>query len=423
MADVPRTFSQSSSPSLWSVSLAKKTRVWCMSLLNPPSAICRFGGFHKFRRQERKQSACRHFTRRKDSAWLSHSLLAAVCALLTLPTVCCNSGKEKPVAGDVSHGPTPYKLVFPLGLPAESAVIPKDNPLTLEKVRLGKRLFFEKSISADGSLSCASCHIPEKGFADPERFSTGIGGKKGNRQAPTIINRIFSAAQFWDGRAASLEEQAMGPIMNPVEMGISSMDIVVDRLKGDPSYVRAFREAFPPDGAITSGNLGKAIASFERTVLSGNSPYDRFMAGDKSAMSEAAQRGMQVFMDEKKGNCATCHASFNFTDENYNNIGVGMEARNPDLGRYNVKKLPGYQGAFKTPTLREIASTAPYMHDGSEKTLQVVVAFYNKGGHPNKWLSPKIKPLHLTSREQQDLVEFLKALSGEVTWYGKPSQP
>jgi cytochrome c peroxidase len=347
---------------------------------------------------------------------------AAGGVLLALWLIGCTRGKDKGASAQPS-GPTPYRLDFPLGLSAESAVIPEDNPLTVEKLRLGKRLFFEKKISADGTLSCASCHIPEKGFADPDRFSAGVGGKRGTRQAPTVINRVFSAAQFWDGRSASLEEQAMGPIMNPVEMGNSNMEVVVDRLKSDPSYVAEFKAAFPSDGAVTPGNVGKALASFERTVMSGNSPYDRFMAGDRNAMSEAAQRGMKIFTDENKGNCVTCHASFNFTDENYNNIGVGMAAREPDMGRYKVTGLQGHEGAFKTPTLREVAHTAPYMHDGSEKTLEDVVAFYNKGGRRNKWLSPKIKPLQLTAREQEDLVEFLRALSGEVTWYGKPSRP
>lgn len=348
-------------------------------------------------------------------------VVIATCTVLALTLFACSYRKEagEKAKSKAPKGPTPYKLVFPLGLVAESAVIPKDNPLTVEKIRLGRRLYFEKGLSVDGSFSCASCHIPENGFADPEQFSTGVGGKKGNRQAPMVINRVFSAVQFWDGRAASLEEQALGPIMNPVEMGMPSMGVVVDKLKGDPTYVKAFQEAFPPDGAITPENVGKAIASFERTILSGNSPYDRFMAGDTTALSEAAQRGMKVFKDEKKGNCETCHASFNFTDENYNNIGVGMTAKEPDMGRYKVTELEGHQGAFKTPTLREIANTAPYMHDGSQKTLEEVVGFYDKGGHPNKWLSSKIKPLHLTKHEEQDLVEFLKSLSGEVTWYGK----
>jgi len=246
-----------------------------------------------------------------------------------------------------------------------------------------------------------------------------MGGKKGNRQAPAAINRVFSAAQFWDGRAPSVEDQALGPVQNPVEMGMPSMDVVVERLQKDPSYTTDFKAAFPPDGAITAKNVAQSIASFERTILSGNSPFDRFTAGDKSAMSEAAQRGLKLFRDEKKANCETCHASFNFTDENYNNLGVGMDAKKPDLGRYVVTKLEGHQGAFKTPTLREVANTAPYMHDGSEKTLDEVVAFYNRGGRRNKWLSTKMKPLNLTKQEQADVVEFLKALSGELTWYGK----
>ena len=201
-----------------------------------------------------------------------------------------------------------------------------------------------------------------------------------------------------------------------------SMDIVVEKLTSDPSYVADFKSAFPPEGAITDTHVAQAIASFERAVLSGNSPYDKYIAGDKTAMSEPAIRGYQLFKDVKKANCETCHVGFNFTDENYNNIGVGMAAKEPDLGYFKISKLEGHKGAFKTPTLREIASTAPYMHDGSEKTLEEVVSFYNKGGHKNKWLSTKIKPLNLTKQEQADLVEFLKSLSGEVTWYGKGNE-
>ncbi len=333
----------------------------------------------------------------------------------------CTSDKGAPdrLKAVVRKGPVAYPLSVPLGLSADAVVVPKENPLTLEKVRLGRRLYFEKSLSANGAIACATCHIPEHGFSDPERFSTGIDGKKGTRHAPAIINRAFSAAQFWDGRAASLEEQALGPVQNPVEMGMSSMQMVVEKLKKDPAYVDQFKSAFPPDGSITPANVGKAIASFERTILSGNSEYDRFMAGDRSAMSEAAQRGMNIFKDERKGNCETCHAGPNFTDEIYNNIGVGMKSKKPDLGRYEVSKLEGHQGAFKTPTLRDVARRGPYMHDGSQKTLGEVVDLYVKGGHPNKWLSPKIEVLHLNRQERRDLVDFMKALSGEVSWYGK----
>jgi cytochrome c peroxidase len=306
-----------------------------------------------------------------------------------------------------------------LGLDPEAAIIPADNPLTEEKIELGKRLYFETRLSIDSSLSCASCHIPANGFADPRQFSVGVGGKKGTRQSPTLVNRVFSTAQFWDGRAGTLEEQALGPVHNPVEMAMPDPKIVEERLKADPEYVALFKAAYPPNGDITEQSMAKAIACFERTILSGNSPFDRFMAGDKTAMSESAQRGYQIFKDEKGGNCETCHVNFNFTDENYNNLGSGMNAKNPDLGHYLVSKLEGHKGAFKTPTLREVANTAPYMHDGSEKTLEEVVDLYEKGGKPNKWLSAKMKPVHLTRQDKLDLVEFLKALSGDVTWYGK----
>jgi len=352
---------------------------------------------------------------------LISSRAALIVLVLALVGPGCTSKQEETgkAVADLPKAPTPYELKLPLGLVADSAVIPKDNPLTVEKLALGKRLYFETKLSVDNTKSCASCHIPEKGFADPDPVSTGVNGQKGKRQAPTVINRLFSAAQFWDGRAASLEEQALGPIQNPVEMAMPSIEVVIERLTADPTYSEDFKAAFPPDGQITADNVAKAIASFERTVLSGNSPYDRFQAGDKSALNEAAQRGLAIFRDENKGNCETCHASFNFTDENYNNLGVGMTAKEPDMGRYDVTKLDGHQGAFKTPTLREIAATAPYMHDGSQKTLEEVVAFYDKGGHGNKWLSPKIKKLNLSKQQQADVVEFLMSLSGEVTWYGK----
>ncbi len=290
--------------------------------------------------------------------------------------------------------------------------------MTAEKARLGKRLFFDKLLSVDGSVSCASCHAPEKDFSDSEQFSSGVGGRRGTRHAPTIINRVFSAAQFWDGRAESLEAQIFSPVQNPMEMAMPDMQVVVDRLRKDPRYLAEFDAAFPSGSGVTARNVVCAIAVFERTIVSGNSPYDRFIAGAATALNESARRGMVVFMDERKGNCRTCHAGLNFTDESYNNIGVGMTGEHPDMGRYNVTRLEGHQGAFKTPTLRDVARRGPYMHDGSQKSLEEVVDFYDQGGHPNKWLSPKIKPLHLSPQEKLDLVEFLKGLNGELTWYG-----
>ncbi|MBI1762950.1 MAG: c-type cytochrome [Acidobacteria bacterium] len=297
--------------------------------------------------------------------------------------------------------------------------MPQENPLTEAKLKLGRRLYFDKALSSNNTLSCASCHLPEKGFADPRQFSLGVHGQKGGRQAPALINRAFSRKQFWDGRAASLEVQALGPIMNPIEMARPNMKSVVSRLEKDASYVAAFKAAFLAEGgAINDITISRALASFERSIMSGNSPYDRFtQLKDSSAMSESAQRGYHLFLG--KANCASCHVGFNFTDESYHNLGLGVNAKKPDLGRYAISKLDGQQGAFKTPTLREIANTAPYMNDGSLKTLEEVIEFYDKGCRENKWLSAKIKPLGLTTQEKQDLVEFLKALSGEVVWYGK----
>jgi cytochrome c peroxidase len=201
-------------------------------------------------------------------------------------------------------------------------------------------------------------------------------------------------------------------------MAMPSMALAIERLTADPAYADSFKAAFPPDGLVTAENVAKAIASFERTILSGNSPFDRFIAGDSNAISPAAKQGWEIFNDVNRGNCVTCHVSSNFTDENYNNLGIGMARPNPDLGRYEVTRFEGHQGAFKTPTLREVARTAPYLHDGSEPTLEGVIDLYAKGGHPNRWLSPKMRRLRLTTHDKSDLVEFLKALSGEVGWYG-----
>ena len=328
---------------------------------------------------------------------------------------------ESEPAKEAPKDPNAFQMAAPLGLDLQSASynVPKDNPLTEAKIKLGKRLFFEKALSADGLLACASCHVPDKGFSDPQQFSVGIRGQKGTRQAPAALNRVFSRKQFWDGRAASLEEQALGPVTNPIEMGNPDMKGTIARLQKDAGYLAEFKQAFPDEAEpISERTVSRALASFERTIMTGNSAYDRFtQRDDKSAMSEAALRGYQLFLG--KAGCASCHVGFNFTDESYHNLGTATGTKKPDLGRFAVSKLDGHQSAFKTPTLREVANTAPYMHDGSFKTLEEVVAFYNQGGRLNPSLSPKIKPLGLTAQEQKDLIEFLKALSGEVVWYGK----
>jgi cytochrome c peroxidase len=305
--------------------------------------------------------------------------------------------------------PTP-----PLGLPP--VFWPEDNPYSREKAELGRLLYFDNRLSSDATVACATCHAPELAFTDNLPVSTGIGRQRGGRSAPTVINRAYTMLQFWDGRAPTLEEQVKGPLANPLEMTTDAEanlahEAVVGRLRKIPGYVERFRKVFG-DGAITIDHVAKAVATFERTVLSGNAPYDRYKAGDKSAMTEAQVRGMDVFF--KKAKCDSCHLGFNFSDESFMNIGIGMDKPVPaDLGRFAISGREEDRGAFKTPTLREIEHTAPYMHDGSMATLEEVIEHYDKGGIKNPWLSQQIKPLNLTAQEKADLVAFLKALSGE----------
>jgi cytochrome c peroxidase len=295
----------------------------------------------------------------------------------------------------------------PAGLPPFT--FPANNPYSAAKVELGRYLYFDRRLSADESVSCASCHDPKFAFTDGAATSTGIRSQKGNRSAPTILNRAYSLGQFWDGRAATLEDQAKGPMANPIEMG-NTHDAIVTRLKTVAGYRPMFAKAFGSD-EVNIDRVAMAIACFERTVLSGNAPYDRYKRGDKKAMTAAQVRGMSVFFDKAK--CDRCHEGPNFTLNMYANIGVGADKPDPDVGRFAVTKNPRDWGAFKTPTLREIEHTGPYMHDGSLKTLEEVVELYDKGGVPNKNLDEQIKPLHLTAAEKSDLVAFLKALSGE----------
>jgi cytochrome c peroxidase len=308
----------------------------------------------------------------------------------------------------------------PLGLPP--VPWPADNPYTKEKAELGWLLYFDKRLSSDASVSCASCHAPEKAFTDGEAVSTGIAGQKGGRSAPTVINRAYSTLQFWDGRASSLEEQAKGPIANPIEMtshkdAKAAHDACVECLKSIPGYVERFRKVFGT-ADFDIDHVAKAIATFERTILSGNAPFDRYRAGDRRAMTPDQIRGLDVFLN--KAQCDSCHLGFNFTDGSYENVGIGMDKPEPDLGRFLVTRREEEKGSFKTPTLREVEHTAPYMHDGRYKTLEEVVEHYDRGGIKNPWLDERLKPLSLTSQEKKDLVVFLKALSGEGWQHVKP---
>lgn len=295
---------------------------------------------------------------------------------------------------------------------------PNDNPYTPEKAELGRILFFDKRLSADNTIACATCHSPQYAFTDSMPVSIGIRQQKGTRSAPTVINRAYSLAQFWDGRAPTLEEQAKGPMANPIEMG-NTEQAVIDKLRAIAGYRALFAKSFATE-EFTIDHVAKAIATFERTVLSGNSAFDRYQAGDKKALTPQQVRGMNVFF--KKAKCDKCHDGMNFTTNDYHNLGVGTDKPSPDAGRFAFTKDLKDWGAFKTPTLRDIAETPPYMHDGSLKTLKEVVEFYDKGGILNKNLDHDIKPLKLTAEEKDSLVEFLRALSGQGWQNIKPPE-
>ena len=285
----------------------------------------------------------------------------------------------------------------PAGLP--KVAHPADNAPTAEKIALGKQLYFDPRLSADDTISCASCHDPAKGWSNGEQFATGVGGKKGGRNSPTVINSAYYKFQFWDGRAGTLEEQALGPIQNPIEMNMT-LEKVIEKLNGIPGYKEQFQKVFQSD--VTADGIAKSIAAFERTVLSGDAPYDRFKAGDTAALSESAQRGMKLFFG--KANCSACHSGPNFSDNGFHNIGLNSE----DVGRMAISKMPGDKGATKTPTLREIAKTAPYMHNGSLNTLEEVVEHYAKGGNNNPTQDEEVFALKLTPEQKADLVTFMK---------------
>jgi cytochrome c peroxidase len=296
-----------------------------------------------------------------------------------------------------------FKLRLPLGLQEQAAFVPDDNPLTPEKIALGKQFFWDKRWSRNGTLACVSCHDPGHGWADPRRVSLRFDGTPTPRHSPTLVNRLFSDTQQWAGTRTSLEDQAL-------KASDQTPELLVKNLGAIPEYQAAFQKVFGT--ALNPDGVAKAIAAYERTILSGNSPYDRFRAGESTALSPSARRGLALF--EGKGRCVPCHVGFNFTDESYHNLGVGMDRPNPDLGRHTVTKREEHKGAFKTPTLRDVARHPPYMHDGSLRSLADVVALYNRGGTPNPWLSGEIRPLGLTADEQADLVAFLEALTGEI---------
>ena len=281
-------------------------------------------------------------------------------------------------------------ITIPLGLDLYLPV-PEANPITAEKIELGRRLFHDRRLSRDQSISCASCHDPERAFSDDRPVAVGVFGRQGKRNVPAIINRGYGRAFFWDGHVDNLEEQVVQPILNPKEMDLTLAEA-------------SARVGLAPE------EIANALATYVRGILSGGSPFDRFVYGDRNALTAEEQLGLQIFRE--KGNCTACHVGPNFTDEKLHNTGVawlegGRGGRLADVG--------GGRGDFKTPTLREVARTAPYMHDGSLQTLEDVVDFYSDGGRKNPYLDPELRPLKLTDDEKTALAAFLQSLTGKVS--------
>ena len=308
---------------------------------------------------------------------------------------------------------------IPEGL-AKQSPVPSDNPLTEEKVALGRKLFFDPILSEDATVSCASCHQPDHGFASPAPKAIGLRGRMGKRNAPSLLNKAYAPHLFWDGRVKSLEEQAIVPLSNPEEMGSDVQD-AIDRLRASEEYVALFESAFEDSGSedgkgetaenvIRPETIGQAIASFERTLLIGNSKVDQFRGADYKSLSESARQGMWIF--DSRGKCWKCHSTKTFSDQEFHNTGVGFGQEDRDEGRMEFTEKPEDRFKFKTPGLRGVEQTAPYMHDGSIATLREVVEFYNRGGSPNDPdLSDEIEPLNLSEEDIDNMVEFLKALS------------
>ncbi len=330
----------------------------------------------------------------------------ALCAVFLFA---CSGEKEqsaepKTDAASVEAEDTSFYEPLPTG------IYPQSNPWSQEKEDLGKLLYFDPRLSGDNSISCASCHHPDKGWSDGQPRAIGFGGKELGRHSPTVINSGYFEVQFWDGRAPTLEAQAKGPIQAAVEMN-QNADELIEELGAIPEYREMFSKVFG-DSGITFDNIAKAIATFERSVVSTNSAYDKYMQGDENAMSSAAVNGMKLFFGKAK--CSICHNGPVLTDSGFHNIGVKQHGPlTEDLGRFNISKDDFDKGAFKTPGLRSISQSAPYMHDGSEATLKGVVEFYNRGGDVAENRSAFITPLELSEQEVLELVEFLKALDGE----------
>ncbi len=387
--------------------------------------------------------------RRTRSRTVTRFRAASIVLLSACAVVAAVGWATRNTVAVAAAPPDHFSLTVPVGISPElwASLVPVDNPMTVEKVALGHDLYFDRRLSSDRTVSCATCHDPAYALATHDPVGVGVRTQKSARNAPTVLNSMFNELQFWDGRAVSLEDQSKMPFINPLEMGMKDHDAVVAAVLAIPEYAPRFAAVFG-DRGITIDTIAKAIAAFERTQLSGNSPFDRFIAGNPSAMSESAKRGWDLF--NGKARCIECHAwnpsSPLFTDNKFHNIGVAAKDQNfaalarkavnameaggasdkaidemalspgfSELGRFLITRQPRDVGSFKTSGLRDIELTAPYFHNGSEKTLLDAVNFYDKGGEPNPNLDGGMRKLNLTDAEKADLVEFLKALTSDDT--------
>lgn len=319
-------------------------------------------------------------------------------ALLLVGLICC-----------LAKGSSADKSTVPPIGPLGDVPVPADNPQTQGKIALGKQLFFDPRLSGSQWISCNTCHNAGLGFTDGLSKGIGHGMKELGRKTPTLYNVGYGTLQFWDGRAKDLEEQAVGPIQADKEMNMP-MEILLPRIAKIPGYVTQFDKEFG-NNSVTKENLAKAIAAFERTLVSTDSRFDQYMKGKHSAMTASQIRGMTLY--NGKARCIQCHNGTNFTDNAFHNIGIASAKGLQDEGRFKIVPVSANKGAFKTPTLRSVALVGPYMHNGSLATLADVVNFYDRGGDDRANLDPLIQPLHLSAKEKADLLAFLSALTGK----------
>ena len=334
--------------------------------------------------------------------------------VVALVATACSSAASAPPPWEADN---PIVAIPQAPLGAEIDLSSLTEPPTPERVRLGRWLFYDRRLSADNSVACATCHRPEHAFSEPTAVSTGIGGQKGRRKAPSLVNQADPLLPhfFWDGRAGSLEDQALGPIGNPIEMGMTDMPHALgDKISKIAGYKPYFRTAFGSD-EITGERIAKAIVAYEQTRMSGNSAWDRWRYDrDEKAVSEQVKQGHELFFGKAK--CRQCHAGNNFTDSKFHNLGIGWDPvakQFSDEGRFVVTKSESDRGAFKTPTLRDVTKHSPYLHDGSESSLREVVELYNRGGNKNPYLDVKMESLRLSPAEVDAIVAFLESLEGD----------